>query len=71
MYRLREPMVGVFRIDDGKMRIGTLPSAAILVVQGHLMKSGMVDATWKEYTTTVTVFAEDLKARGDLIKWLS
>ena len=59
-------MVAVSRDTGGHMRIVTLPAGALLVVATITLQSGLVDATWEGQI--VSVFAQDLKARADLIQ---
>jgi hypothetical protein len=66
LYKLRETMVGVSRDLDGHMKIVTLPVDAVLKVATIPLQSGMVDARWEDQT--VSVFAQDLKARADLLQ---
>jgi hypothetical protein len=65
-YRLREAMVGVSRDADGHVTIITLPIGSILAIVALDVHSGLVDATWAD--DTIAVFAQDLKARGDLVR---
>jgi len=59
-------MVAVSRDADGHMRIVTLPVGALLRVDAISLQSGMVDALWEDQT--VSVFAQDVRARGDLVQ---
>ena len=63
-YRLREPLQGVSKVGD-KMQVVTVPTGTTLIIQGHMLAFGMVDAIWQ--TSTVTVLVQDLKARAELI----
>lgn len=65
-YRLRMSMVAVARDAMSQMTILTLPAGAVLQVASVTLQSGLVDARWD--SRTVSVFMEDLKARGDLIR---
>ncbi|HYL72735.1 MAG TPA: hypothetical protein VEU96_00940 [Bryobacteraceae bacterium] len=65
-YKLRETMVGVSRDVNGQMKIVTLPVGAVLKVDTISLQSGMVNAQWEDQT--VSVFAQDLKARGDFLQ---
>ncbi len=65
-YKLREPMVGVSRDAYGHMKIITLPAGAELAITTITLHSGLVDAHWAEQP--VSVFLQDLKARGDLVQ---
>jgi len=66
LYKLREAMVAVSRDVNGQMKIVTLPVDAVLKVATISLQSGMLDAQWEGQT--VSVFAQDLKARGDLLR---
>lgn len=59
-------MVAVSRDDGGHMKIVTLPVDAVLKVATISLQSGMVDVRWEDQT--VSVFAQDLKARADLLE---
>jgi hypothetical protein len=65
-YRLRLAIVGVSRDADATMKIITIPAGAMLMIATITLESGLVDATWDGQT--VSVFVQDLKARGDLIR---
>jgi hypothetical protein len=65
-YQLRVAIVGVCRDADAPMKVITLPVGAVLTMATITLESGLVDATWDGQT--VSVFVQDLKARGDLIR---
>ena len=65
-YKLHQEMVGVSRFADGHMQIVTLPAGVVLDVAKIKLQSGLVDATWEGQN--VSVFVQDLKERGTLIK---
>jgi hypothetical protein len=65
-YQLRVAIVGVSRDADAPMKVITVPVGSLLTVATVTLESGLVDATWDGQT--VSVFVQDLKARGDLIR---
>jgi hypothetical protein len=67
-YQLREAMVGLHRDLDGQTHVITLQTSSLLTVTRNALRlqSGLVDALWED--RTVSVFIQDLKARGDLIR---
>jgi hypothetical protein len=65
-YKLHQEMVGVSRFADGHMQIVTLPVGAVLEVATLTLQSGLVDAKWEG--EAVSVFVQDLKEHGTLIK---
>jgi hypothetical protein len=65
-YQLRAAIVGVCRDADAPMRVITIPAGAVLTIATIMLESGLVDAAWDGQT--VSVFVQDLKARGDLIR---
>jgi len=65
-YQLRVAMVGVCRDTDATVRVITVPVGAVLTIATIALESGLVDAAWDGQM--VSVFVEDLKARGDLIR---
>lgn len=65
-YQLRVAIVGVSRDADAPMKVITVPVGAVLTIARITLQSGLVDATWDGQT--VSVFVQDLKARGDLIR---
>jgi hypothetical protein len=48
------------------MKIITIPIGAVLTIATIRLESRLVDAAWDGQA--VSVFVQDLKARGDLIK---
>ena len=65
-YQLRVAIVEVSRDDDGPVKVITVPVGAVLTIATITLESGLVDATWNGQT--VSVFVQDLKVRGDLIR---
>jgi hypothetical protein len=59
-------IVGVSRDTDATMKIITIPIGAVLTIATIRLESRLVDAAWDGQA--VSVFVQDLKARGDLIK---
>ena len=65
-YQLRAAIVGVCRDVDAPMKVITIPAGAVLTVATVTLESGLVDAAWNGQT--ISVFVQDLKSRGDLIR---
>jgi hypothetical protein len=65
-YQLRVAIVGVSRNTDATMKVITVPVGAVLTIATITLESGLVEAAWDGQT--VSVFVQDLKARGDLIR---
>jgi hypothetical protein len=65
-FELREAMMAVSREVDGHTHLITLPVGAVLTVDRIPLQSGLVDAQWEDQT--VSVFVQDLKARGSLVR---
>jgi hypothetical protein len=65
-YQLRVAIVGVCRDADAPMKVITVPVGAVLTIASVTLESGLVDATWNGQA--VSVFVQDLKSRGDLIR---
>lgn len=65
-YKLRLGMIAVNRsAEQGEARIICIPADALLEISGSKLDSGLVDASWNG--KTVSIFAQDLQARGDLV----
>jgi hypothetical protein len=66
-FELREAMMAVSRASDGHPNLVTLTTGAVLTVAVSTipLQSGLVDAQWEDQT--VSVFVQDLKARGNLV----
>jgi hypothetical protein len=59
-------MMAVCREANGQTRLITLPAGSVLVVERVTLQSGLLDARWEDQT--VSVFAQDLKARAGLVR---
>jgi len=65
-YHLREDIPAVSYDADGKVKVFKLPVGAVVTVEIASQETGLVDGVWDG--RTVSVFAQDLTTRGELVR---
>ena len=65
-YRLNSDTIGILSENQRRVAVTIPRKAVVTVINGPLERNRLVDVMWDG--ETITIFTDDLRARGELMK---
>jgi hypothetical protein len=64
-FRLQQPTIGIFTLENGERVVMTLPTGAIVAKLGPTTDEVMTEVSWED--RKIRVFEQDLRERGLIV----